>query len=813
MSSFDFTSPPSKRRKITTTYGSQNTISRALRAVKNVFPAQFALSSTDQKQQSPVGPEELDEVADTIASKAFNSINGTDGLENLCDPANGSCNMDDDEHRDQHYGQGTSKRVNGTSESPIRTRSSKKRRKNNSSLETGGPDERQTSGEIGESLNVGSPSCQQITQHSQNSPDADEEDDASDREARAHTIGERSSGRSRRMPKRFSSEIKSRPSVRSTPQKTRIPKDPSSTPSRKRGRPRKHPITTPKPHEQEENEFGFHEITLRDPPPLHGRKRSRDEDEERVQNRHSSSKKVSSSYPDKLLAPIENEDDLADGRADSDLSMELQDESFGDQPQAQIVDFDGQVRPPKVPKVPGVLRHSIGKLQRLLQTSSTESIDLFKSQILRGLVSQRPLVDMEEEYCKVQQLVSQTVLAGEGNSMLVVGPRGCGKTALVETVLADLDHEHHNEFIVVRLNGFIHTDDKLALREIWRQLGREEAVEEDKSSVRTNYADTLTSLLALLTHSSEVEGKEDEIARSVVFVIDEFDLFANHPRQTLLYNLFDVAQSRNAPIAVLGLTTRTDIVESLEKRVKSRFGQRYVYLTHPRTFSSFADICKSAWTARGPAGKAIFDGVESESSQGKKLQAVWNDYVDALFSHDQQLDNFLRRLYALDKCVPSFLSSSLLPVGMLSKSNIPTGTSFLGQSLFPFDSRLHLLSSLSDLELSLLIAAARLDVILDTDVCNFALAYEEYVQLASRVKVQSSAAGQTAVGGGAKVWGKEVALGSWEKLMELGLVLPAAAGMGSDSSSSMCRVDVALEEIGPSCPRMGATMSKWCKEI
>lgn len=31
----------------------------------------------------------------------------------------------------------------------------------------------------------------------------------------------------------------------------------------------------------------------------------------------------------------------------------------------------------------------------------------------------------------------------------------------------------------MRLNGFIHTDDKLALKEIWRQLGREMEVEED----------------------------------------------------------------------------------------------------------------------------------------------------------------------------------------------------------------------------------------------------------------------------------------------------------------------------------------------
>jgi len=49
---------------------------------------------------------------------------------------------------------------------------------------------------------------------------------------------------------------------------------------------------------------------------------------------------------------------------------------------------------------------------------------------------------------------------------------------LVESVISDLSDQREN-FHVVRLNGFIHTDDKLALKEIWRQLGREMDLEDD----------------------------------------------------------------------------------------------------------------------------------------------------------------------------------------------------------------------------------------------------------------------------------------------------------------------------------------------
>lgn len=60
---------------------------------------------------------------------------------------------------------------------------------------------------------------------------------------------------------------------------------------------------------------------------------------------------------------------------------------------------------------------------------------------------------------------------------------------LVESVISDLGKEHRDNFHVVRLNGFIHTDDKLALKETWRQLGREMELEDDVTGkVRYNPA-------------------------------------------------------------------------------------------------------------------------------------------------------------------------------------------------------------------------------------------------------------------------------------------------------------------------------------
>ncbi len=148
---------------------------------------------------------------------------------------------------------------------------------------------------------------------------------------------------------------------------------------------------------------------------------------------------------------------------------------------------------------------------------------------------------------------------------------------------------------------------------------------EDDGTKPTNYADTLASLLALLSHPSEQSAlNHDHTTKSVIFILDEFDLFTTHSRQTLLYNLFDIAQARKAPIVVLGLTTRIDVVESLEKRVKSRFSHRYVHLGLPRSIPAFWDICKQGLLVNE---EEPGDDTAGEAGQVEFTQ-YWNSMVE-----------------------------------------------------------------------------------------------------------------------------------------------------------------------------------------
>ena len=270
------------------------------------------------------------------------------------------------------------------------------------------------------------------------------------------------------------------------------------------------------------------------------------------------------------------------------------------------------------------LSSSFDKFNSTSQAEDTPNVTAIKSVVLSRLTSSSlptsPPTHLTSQYSTLHSLLTSTIGSGESNSLLLLGSRGSGKSLLINTALSDLSTRHKNDFHIVRLNGFFQTDDGLALREIWRQLGREreglgEVDNNETAEVSGSYADTMASLLSLLSHPDDFDMDPNAMdldpptttktSKSVVIILDEFDLFTFHPRQTLLYNLFDIAQSKKAPIAVLGCSTRMDVVECLEKRVKSRFSHRWVHVPSIKSVEGMREVVESVLCVEGgdPDGK------------------------------------------------------------------------------------------------------------------------------------------------------------------------------------------------------------------
>lgn len=60
------------------------------------------------------------------------------------------------------------------------------------------------------------------------------------------------------------------------------------------------------------------------------------------------------------------------------------------------------------------------------------------------------------------------------------------------------------------------------------------------------FAENLSFLLKCL------QSGQRETSKSLIFILEEFDMFCSHSNQTLLYNLFDMTHNAPIPICVIG---------------------------------------------------------------------------------------------------------------------------------------------------------------------------------------------------------------------------------------------------------------------
>ena len=178
-------------------------------------------------------------------------------------------------------------------------------------------------------------------------------------------------------------------------------------------------------------------------------------------------------------------------------------------------------------------------------------------------------------------MLEDTVSGGQNNSVLMVGNRGSGKTLILDSALKMLEDRHPGKVVTVYLNGLLHADERIGMQKVAAQLCpnlSEDSIGRSAGGFAENVA-FMTEMLKLL------QGGR----RGVIFVLDEFELFAMRSKQTLLYAITDLLQQPHVQAAVVGVTCRHSIDRLLEKRVASRFSNRRIVVAPPGSTVSMVD--------------------------------------------------------------------------------------------------------------------------------------------------------------------------------------------------------------------------------
>jgi origin recognition complex subunit 4 len=210
---------------------------------------------------------------------------------------------------------------------------------------------------------------------------------------------------------------------------------------------------------------------------------------------------------------------------------------------------------------------------------------------------------------------------------------------LVERTMATLPDRP----IIIRLSGWTQLNDRLAMREVARQLTQQtgrsflsdsdaDELDADDNINNPSMESNTNISLPSPAHLPALISVLPTLSRPTVVVLDALDLFALHARQSLLYCLLDTVQScrvsnGNKGVAVIGVTTRVDTINLLEKRVKSRFSGRMLRTAAPPELYTWIDA------ARKLLSSPIHD-------QQEEWLTIWTDSVDKFLADPKVISTF-----------------------------------------------------------------------------------------------------------------------------------------------------------------------------
>ena len=333
---------------------------------------------------------------------------------------------------------------------------------------------------------------------------------------------------------------------------------------------------------------------------------------------------------------------------------------------------------------------------------------------------------LEKEVKAIEDLIISSVVGGEGNSMLVVGPRGSGKSLALNTALekAQLHAEvAKRPFNIVRLSGFVHALDVVAMREIARQLAIPfEEPEGDNEEAEESYefkgssADIVAALLGA------IRSGDSQSAQCIILVLDEFDLFAHSEKQSLLYSLFDASQSKGTPLLIIGLTCRLDVLSLLEKRVLSRFSRRQLMMFNSISFADYVQMFQDFLTLP----EYVYVSISFREQWEHNIKIFMESPITKAQLH-------LQRDTTLD--IRTLQNLALGVIARLSEDHVfpQPEDLFSARASQIADSTSSLLLSVSLLELYLCISAS--DVARERDeTFNFEMVYDRYCKLMSTLQ-------------------------------------------------------------------------------
>lgn len=141
-----------------------------------------------------------------------------------------------------------------------------------------------------------------------------------------------------------------------------------------------------------------------------------------------------------------------------------------------------------------------------------------------------------------------------------------------------------------------------------------------------------------------MEDTANDSSTKYIFLLYDFEYFVREKNQSFLYRIFEFFQRNKTSGLVLATSQQHDLVDSLEKRIKSRFSHRVYYMPTFKDTRQVQKILRSIFSIDADAPSSILAVKQPFNQEMSQLfgDTTWNQALEELLKFTPNVSSFLR---------------------------------------------------------------------------------------------------------------------------------------------------------------------------
>lgn len=175
----------------------------------------------------------------------------------------------------------------------------------------------------------------------------------------------------------------------------------------------------------------------------------------------------------------------------------------------------------------------------------------------------------KQYYLQFEEIIENTKLNGASDIILSYGNNNYVLKVFLDELLKKKANLNDISYTTITFNGYIHTTEENVLKTLCNKLNIQS---------RSGFDSYQKELQA---HFEKTTLDKDGRPHLIVIYYENFEHLMKKKKQILLYTLLELI-SHSSNIILIGFTNNYNLIDLMEKRIRSRFSQKTVFITVPK---------------------------------------------------------------------------------------------------------------------------------------------------------------------------------------------------------------------------------------